>query len=35
MKKVKSILKKLGQIYINSVTEYYKPLIDAKINPII
>lgn len=35
MKKVKSIFKKIGQIYMNSVIEYYRPLIDAKINPFI
>ena len=35
MKKIKNILKKFGKFYIDSVSEYYKPLINSKINPLI
>lgn len=33
MKKVVKCFKKIGKAYINSMTLYYKPLVDAKINP--
>ena len=34
-KKVLNVFKKLGKIYIDSMVEYYRPVIDVKINPII
>ena len=34
-KKVLNVFKKLGRIYVNSIVEYYKPIIDSKISPII
>lgn len=34
-KKVLNVFKKLGRIYVNSIVEYYKPIIDSKINPVI
>ena len=33
MKKVVNIFKKIGKAYLDSAVLYYKPLIDAKINP--
>ena len=32
-KKVKNLFKKLGKAYLDSVILYYKPLVDAKVNP--
>lgn len=33
MKKVKNLLKRMGKLYVNGMVMYYKPLIDAKVNP--
>ena len=32
-KKVMNLIKKIGKVYMESVETYYKPLIDAKVNP--
>lgn len=32
-KKVKNLFKKLGKAYLDGIILYYKPLIDAKVNP--
>ena len=34
-KKVLNVFKKLSKIYVNSMVEYYKPIVNAKINPLI
>lgn len=33
MKKAKKLFKKIGKVYVDSMVLYYKPMIDAKINP--
>lgn len=32
-KKVLNVFKKIGKVYVDSMVLYYKPLIDAKVNP--
>ncbi len=32
-KKVLNVFKKIGRAYVDSMVLYYKPLIDAKVNP--
>lgn len=34
-KKVLNVFKKIGKAYVDSMVLYYKPLIDAKVNPFI
>ena len=33
MRKVKNLFKKIGKAYIDSMALYYKPMIDAIVNP--
>lgn len=32
-KKVLNVFKKIGKIYVDGMVLYYKPLVDAKVNP--
>lgn len=34
-KKVVNVFKKIGRMYMDSMILYYRPMIDAKINPFI
>ena len=33
MKKITNLLKKIGKIYVDSMVEYYRPLIENKVYP--
>ena len=32
-KKVVNLFKRIGKAYVDSIALYYKPMIDAKVNP--
>jgi hypothetical protein len=34
-KKVLNVFKKIGKAYVDSMVLYYKPMIEAKVNPFI